>query len=417
MVYVETGIVFPKWNEDENSKYRFRNKRSEVRITSRDDITVGVRSLQNSNNVENNSSYIAYNNVPMGATHFQGRLFITMPRRRVGIPSTLNYIDMIKDGNNPSPKLHAYPNFDTNDINSISQSNSQSLVSVYRTTTDLCQRLWFIDTGMLEYPNNHTQVKRPSIWIIDLKTDAVIKRFEIQPQIVESGRGLASITIDVRAQQCNKAFAYVPDLVSNQLYVYSLETDRIWTFRHNYFNFDPISGDLSIGGQTFRWNDGIFSTTLGAIQRNGYRDVYFHPMASTNEFVVSSSILQNETNAARSDHGRDFRILGNRGINKQSTMHEYDERTGIIFYDEIHRNGVGCWNTRKPFSAENHGTVAQDEARMIYPSDLTIDDNGTIWVMTNSMPLFIYSTLDSNTFNFRVWKQNVYEAAKNTICA
>lgn len=50
----------------------------------------------------------------MGATHYKGRLFITMPRRRVGIPSTLNYIDMSKDGREKSPKLKAYPDFETN---------------------------------------------------------------------------------------------------------------------------------------------------------------------------------------------------------------------------------------------------------------------------------------------------------------
>lgn len=95
-------------------------------------------------------------------------------------------------------------------------------------------------------------------------------------------------------------------------------------------------------------------------------------MASTNEFMVSNQVLQNETNAMRSDHGNDFQILGNRGANRQSTMHEYDLRSGIIFYDEIQRNGVGCWNTNKPFSPDNHGTVTQDPQRMIYPSDLTV---------------------------------------------
>lgn len=63
-----------------------------------------------------NASYIPYNNVPMGATHYKGRLFITMPRRRLGIPSTLNYIHLDKDGRQESPKLTAYPDFETNQL-------------------------------------------------------------------------------------------------------------------------------------------------------------------------------------------------------------------------------------------------------------------------------------------------------------
>lgn len=146
----------------------------------------------------------------------------------------------------------------------------------------------------------------------------------------------------------------------------------MWGFSHNYFNFDPLGGDLNVGGQTFRWDDGIFSITLGPYATDGYRAVYFHPMASNTEFVVDSSVLQNEANAARSDHGNDFQVLGSRGTNHQSTMHEYDPQTDVIFYAEIQRNGVGCWNTNKPFSAANHGVVAQDAQRMIYPSDLTV---------------------------------------------
>lgn len=61
--------------------------------------------------------YTPYNNVPMGATHHKGRLFVTMPRRRTGIPSTLNYIDMSKAAGNQSPRLRAYPNLEVNTLN------------------------------------------------------------------------------------------------------------------------------------------------------------------------------------------------------------------------------------------------------------------------------------------------------------
>ncbi|XP_050339573.1 L-dopachrome tautomerase yellow-f2-like [Bactrocera neohumeralis] len=364
-----------------------------------------------------NASYIQYNNVPQGVTHYKGRLFVTTPRRSIGIPSTLNYIDLQKDGKQYSPKLHAYPDFETNYLNPNFPANPKRIISVYRTTVDACKRLWFIDTGMLEYPGNRTQVQRPAIWVIDLSNDQVLHRYEIPETIVDIGRGLASIAVDVFERACNDAFAYVPDLVHRQLFVFSLKDNRMWGFKHNYFDIDPNIGELYIGGQTFRWDDGIFSITLGPYAEDGYRTVYFHPMASNNEFVVDSSVLQNEANAARSDHGNDFRLLGSRGDNHRSTMHSCDQKSGIIFYAEIQRNGIGCWNTNKPFSAQNHGTVAQDAQRMIYPSDLTIDDEDNIWMMTNSMPIFIYSTLDPNVVNFRVWKQNVNEAAKNTVCA
>lgn len=62
----------------------------------------------------------------------------------LGIPSTLNYVDL-NDGNN-SPNLKPYPG--TDDV--------QDLVSVYRPRVDSCHRLWAVDTGLLEVPGKQT---------------------------------------------------------------------------------------------------------------------------------------------------------------------------------------------------------------------------------------------------------------------
>lgn len=73
---------------------------------------------------------------------------------------------------------------------------------------------------MLEYPDNRTQVQQPSIWIFDLNTNTRIHRFEIPHNIVNDGRGLASIAIDVNDGNCNDAFGYIPDLYMRAIYVY-----------------------------------------------------------------------------------------------------------------------------------------------------------------------------------------------------
>lgn len=37
-------------------------------------------------------------------------------------------------------------------------------------------------------------------------------------------------------------------------------------------------------------------------------------------------------------------------------------------------------------------------------------------MMTNTMPVFIYSRLDTNSYNFRVWRQSVNDAVRGTVC-
>lgn len=82
----------------------------------------------------------------------------------------------------------------------------------------------------------------------------------------------------------------------------------MWTFNHNFFSFDPLKGDFNVAGFNYQWNDGIFSITLGRRHPDGYRTAYFHPMASTTEFTVSTRILQDEQASTRSTQEQDFKV-------------------------------------------------------------------------------------------------------------
>lgn len=119
--------------------------------------------------------YIPYNNVPMGASRYGDRIFVTVPRRRPGVPSTLNVIST-KSTKGSSPSYKPFPNVETNRLhvnilfhidwiffckipkknrNDCTifafqrnlQSDPNRIISVYRTRVDDCNRLWWIDTG------------------------------------------------------------------------------------------------------------------------------------------------------------------------------------------------------------------------------------------------------------------------------
>lgn len=52
--------------------------------------------------------------MPVGVDRFNNKLFITVPRRRPGIPSSLNYVAIDEFGENRSPNLKPFPNIETN---------------------------------------------------------------------------------------------------------------------------------------------------------------------------------------------------------------------------------------------------------------------------------------------------------------
>ncbi|KXJ68758.1 hypothetical protein RP20_CCG001829 [Aedes albopictus] len=379
----------------------------------------GQRDIQFGTETSNNGEqFNAYGNLPMGVSHHKGRLFVTVPRRRPGIPATLAVIDMRSTTGVNNPPLDGYPNFLINRLHPEYAADSRRIVSVYRTKVDSCDRLWFVDTGYLEYPDNPRQVQRPSLWVMNLNTNRRVQRFEIPEEMVEFGYGIPSITIDVEPDRCEEAYAYIPDYQWRNLYVYGLAQNRMWRFNHNFLSFEPRFGRFNVAGLQFVWNDGVFSLAIGRRDEiTKERPVYLHAMASISEIVVPNSVLKNET-LARSgeDYNERFRHLGPRGPNTQASGHAFDEKTGVLFYAEVNRNAIGCWNSATEFHPENHGIVHLDNKEMIYPADVTIDNDGMMWVISNRLPIWIYSRLNVNEYNYRIWRQMPARAINGTIC-
>lgn len=52
--------------------------------------------------------------MPMGVTAHKDRIFITLPRRRPGIPATITFVSS-NGARGTGPGLQAYPNFRTNE--------------------------------------------------------------------------------------------------------------------------------------------------------------------------------------------------------------------------------------------------------------------------------------------------------------
>lgn len=227
---------------------------------------------------------------------------------------------------------------------------------------------------------------------------------------------MASLTIDSEAGRCESAFAYIPDFFHSRLHVFSLAENRMWSFVHAYFHIDPLYGDFKVAGQRYQWRDGIFSITLAPKTADGNRIAMFHAMSSLNEFTVSTAVLKNSTMAARSFHGDDFELLGRRQEMGQSAMHGYDPTTGVVFYAEVGRNSVGCWNSKRRFNALTHDILFRDDENMIYPSDLTVNSEGSVWVMSNTMPRFIYSRLNATEFSYKIWRGRTSEMIRGSGC-
>jgi Major royal jelly protein len=98
-----------------------------------------------------------------------------MPRWKRGVPATLAWVQFPNESK--SPLLNPYPNLAFN-----TEGNCDGLTSVFRVMVDECDRLWVLDTGLVNTFEQAQQICPPKVMAFDLKTDALIYSLNI-PQV------------------------------------------------------------------------------------------------------------------------------------------------------------------------------------------------------------------------------------------
>lgn len=53
-------------------------------------------------------------------------------------------------------------------------------------------------------------------------------------------------------------------------------------------------------------------------------------------------------------------------------MHEFDEKTSVIFFAMLTRNAITCWNSNTKYLVENQANIIVNDDRFKYPVDLNV---------------------------------------------
>ena len=164
----------------------------------------------------------------------------------IGIPATLNYIplDVALKAKIKSPMLIPYPSLEENEVGNC----KSGLTTAYRIKADACDRLWVLDTGVYGYDNTSVNVCPYSINVFDLKTNKVIRKYDLKPDDINSNTFIANIAVDI-GDSCDDTFAYFSDELGYGLIAYSWKSNDSWRFTHSFFLPDPLVGDFNIGGK------------------------------------------------------------------------------------------------------------------------------------------------------------------------
>lgn len=201
--------------------------------------------------------------------------------------------------------------------------------------------------------------------------------------------------------------------------MYSWKDDKSWRINHPHFYPDPIVSRYDIDGIVFRWTDGIFALALSPIDKiTNDRTLYFHSLSSFREFSVSTAILRNETRAM--EELDSYKLVGEpRGYYNSHSTGSAMDRNGILYYNLVSLNAVGCWNSNNgPHIPSSQGIIEINNKTLSFPNDLKVDNEfeQNIWILSNKLHKYLYTSLDPKEYNYYILISKTKDAIKNTVC-
>lgn len=280
---------------------------------------------------------------------------------------------------------------------------------------DHCGVMWILDSGQVEAFETPRQLCPPTLYAVDLETNAVIARYPIPAEHVLQNSLITNIVIDSRDARCRDLHLYIADARRFGLIVFRAADASFWRFNHYTFYPEPLLSNYTLHGVNYQWTDGIFGMSLGKFHQ-GDRPLYYHSMSSALEFVVSTSVIRDPSRVDNAEG--EFKLLGeNRGPIGQVSAAAVD-RNGVMIFNLVSKDSIGCWDTRKPYLNANLGIIAQSNTTLVFPNDLRIDHEvpQMAWIITNKLPFYQFNLINPDEYNFRVLYLNPAKAIEGTVC-
>ncbi|XP_076287424.1 dopaminechrome tautomerase [Lasioglossum baleicum] len=336
--------------------------------------------------------YRPENVVPTGIAIANDRVFVSIPRLRAGVPSTLNYIPRsLFTGS--SPQLQAYPSWEWHSAGKGSLNCSQ-LISVYRSQIDRCNRLWVVDSGVMTSIDDFRPVCPPKIIIFDLQTDQLVRMYTFPREVLRPNTLLTNLIIDdASATTCDNVFLYISDTAGPGMVVFDVAAERSWRVVHASMYPDPDFSTYRIGNDMFELMDGVvglaFSAKLGL--------VYFQPLATNRLFSVPTTALQ----AGPLPFGEQLPVTRLGTKSSQGLALAVDPRDDAILFSPFTETIIA--------SLDPH-TVAH-RVLALSPQDLQFvaeirwaEQEGTFWVLSTRFQKFFRREVNPRDINIRIMR-------------
>lgn len=311
----------------------------------------------------------------------------TIPNREVTVPDA-------------PPLLQAYPSWDWH-IQAVQRNITDcqgTMVSTFRVWKDKCNRLWVLDSGVLDSAGDVSFPCRPKILVFDLFTDRLIRLITFPSDVVTQDSLMVNLFVDDHNfvdntfGDCDSVFVYMSDTTDPGLVVYDSPRNRFWRIEHPSMDSTPQNQDITIDNESFTIMDGILGLVVTG--RGSSRSLYYHALAGTVTYRCPTWAIQQGA----------VRLPISEAFNKSSQAlgMTTDLSDGSIVYNPITKNSILSWNP----STRRNRLLAYNEDLVKPVSEFKADskNNGVIWFVSTRLQRYFSGTVSGKDYNLWLMK-------------